>query len=201
MMTWLRRTIASVILLSFSYAGFADPPSESGIVTRTDEPFYFVWWYDEENNTTAYFGVDPLLVCNDDAAGWQSVPVMRVFMDTDGDDVLRFKSHVSSNDMVTSVWPGFASADDGPDNICLQILSFGLTPIATGYSRFRLNDNDVIPNLNPNRHNANSFGFNAHGDLLYYDTSEPVRFWMHVHAVWDGEDFDSFRAIVRTRLR
>lgn len=200
MMTWLRGAVASVILISLSCVGFADPPSESGIVTRTDEPFWFIWWYDEENNTTAYFGVDPLLACFGNLDGWQSNPVMRVFMDTDGDDVLRFKSHVNSNDMLTSVWPGFAPAG-GPDNVCVQIISFGVTPIATGYSRFRLNDNDVLPDLNPNRRNANAFGFNARGDLVYYDTGDPVRFWMHVHGVWDGEDFDTFRAIVRTRLR
>jgi hypothetical protein len=159
-----------------------------------------LWWYDAENNTTAYFGVDPLLACVDDPDGWQSVPVMRVFMDTDGDDVLRFKSHVKSNDMLTSVWPGFVPAF-GPENACFQIFVLGITPIATGYSRFRLNDNDVDPSLNPNRRNANSFGFNAHGDLSYYDTGELVRFWMHVHAVWDGEDFDTFRTITKTRLR
>lgn len=200
MFTWLRKIITTVVLLSLSCLAFADPPSESGIVTRTDEPLWFLWWYDEENNTTAYFGVDPLLVCFGDPAGWQSVPVMRVFMDTDGDDVLRFKSRVSSNDMLTSVWPGFTPAG-GPENICLQIIVFGVTPIATGYSRFRLNDNDVLPGLNPDRRNANAFGFNAHGDLVYFDTGDPVRFMMLVHAVWDGDNPDTFRAVVRTRLR
>ncbi|MDH3676364.1 MAG: hypothetical protein OES12_12790 [Anaerolineae bacterium] len=89
----------------------------------------------------------------------------------------------------------------GPDNVCIQILFFGVTPIATGYSRFRLNDSDVIPGLNPDRHNANAFGFNAHGDLLYFDTGEPARFTMYVHAVWDGENFDTLREVVRTTLR
>ena len=198
MMTWLRRTIAAIVLLSFSCVAFADAPSESGVVSRTDEPIWFIWWYDEDNNTTAYFGVDPLLACFG-PDGWDSVPVMRVFMDTDGDDVLRFKNRVSA-DLQTSVWPGFAPPG-GPVNVCVQILFFGVTPIANGYSRFRLNDNDVDPSLNPNRSNANAFGFNAHGDLVYYDTGDPAHFTMLVHAVWDGENDDTLRAVVRTTLR
>jgi hypothetical protein len=200
MMEWLRKAIAAIVLISFSCVAFANPPSESGVVTRTDETEFFFWWYDEENNTTAYFGVEPLLACYGDPNGWQSVPVMRVFMDTDGEDVLRFKNHVNSNDMLTSVWPGFAPPF-GPGNVCSQIFFFGVTPIATGYSRVRVNDNDVLPGLNPNRRNANAFGLNAHGDLVYFDSGEPVRFWLSAHAVWDGENFDTYRAVIRTRLR
>ena len=98
------------------------------------------------------------------------------------------------------MWVGFAPPNMEPFGVCPQIYS-GVTPIATGYSRFRLNDNDEDPSLNPNRRNANSFGFTAHGDLVHYDTGEAVRFWMHVHGVWDGEDFGTFRTIAKIRLR
>jgi hypothetical protein len=200
MMTWLRRTIAAIVLISFSCAAFADSPSESGVVIREDVPTWFVWWYDEENNTTAYFGVDPLLACFDNPDGWQPVPVMRVFMGTDDEVVLRFKRLVNSTDMLTSVWPGLAPSG-GPGNVCLQILFGGVTPIANGWSHFRFNDNDTNPSLNPDRHNMNSAGFNANGVLINYDTGEPMRFMMYAHLIWDGIDFASTRTISKTKLQ
>ena len=193
MMTWIRRTLAAIVLLSFSFGAFADSPSESGVVTRTDEPFYFVFWYDPDKNWSTYFGIDPLLSCIGNPDGWQSIPVMRVFMDTDGDDILRFMERFRG-DLLTSVWEGFVPPG-GPFGVCS-----GVTPIANGYSRFKGWDNDKVPWLNPDRHNANAFGFNANGTLIYYDTGEPARFTMLANAVWDGLDSDSFRVLTRTTL-
>ena len=195
MMTLIKATTAAVVLIGFSCVAFADPPPESGVVFRGDAIPYFQWWYDEENDTTAYFGVDPLIACTSEfPAGWELVPIMTVLMGTDGEEVLRFKERING-DLQTSVWQGFVPPD------CGLIVGFGLTPIANGYSHFKFNDNDVNPSLNPNRHNVNSFGFNANGVLLNYNTGEPMRFMMYFHGTWDGIDFDSFRSIVKTKLK
>jgi len=120
-------------------------------------------------------------------------------MNTDDGDVLRFKEHIAG-DLQTSVWPGFVPPGGDPISICPQIIIFGLTPIAHGWSHFKFNDNDVQPWLNPNRHNINSFGFNANGVLLNYATGEPMKFMMYAHGAWDGIDPGSFRSIIKTKL-
>ena len=200
MMAWLRKTMAAVVLVSFTGVAFADPPLEAGVVIRADVQGYFQWWYDFEKDITAYFGVDPFVVCTSEfPAGWDLVPIMEVLIDTDGDTRFRFKDHITG-DLQTSLWAGFVFPG-GPGGLCDQIVNAGLTPIANGYSRFKFNDNDVEPWLNPNRHNINSFGFNANGILHNYDTGEPMRFMRYVHGTWDGIDEDSFRSIVKTKLK
>ena len=190
-MNWLRKAIAAAVLISLSFIAFADPPLESGVVMRFDTA-YGSFWADFENNTTTYFGLDLYEFC----AGSQDfgiVSVMDVYMRGDGH---RYKRHFSG-DLFTTVWPGIA----GPGAVCEQIFLGTGQPIATGMAYFRFNDNDVEPWLNPDRHNMNSFGFNANGTLYDFATGEPMRFMMYWHAMWDGIDEASFKEIFKSRLK
>ncbi len=196
MFTWLRKLITTVVLLSLSCLAFATPPLESGVVVRDDVP-YANWWYDAEKDLSTYFGVDMYVWCfTIDEADFDVVPWMEVFMRTDGEDVLRFKNHFKG-DLQTSVWPGFVP----PLAACTQVWNGFGGPIASGWSRFKWNDNDVIPQLNPDRRNMNTFGFNANGNLIDSVTGETLRFMMYVHAAWDGIDGASFRSIIKTKLK
>ena len=125
---------------------------------------------------------------------------MWVLMDAEGEDVLRFKNHIKG-DLQTSVWPGYVPPGSDPISLCPQVVVFGLTPIANGWSRYIWNDNDVNPGLNPDRHNMNSAGFNAHGVLVNYETGEPMRFKMRFHGIWDGLDPESIRTILELKLQ
>ncbi len=191
MKTWLRRTITAAVLVSLSCVAFADPPPQSGVVSRYDD-FYGHFWFDFENDWSVYQGADLYDFCFG-IAEFDTISVMEVFMRGDGH---RFKNHFSG-DLFTTVWPGLAL----PFEVCDQIFSGAAQPIATGMAHIRWNDNDVIPSLNPDRHNMNSFGFNTNGTLYDFLTGEPMRFMMYWHAMWDGQDPSSFREIFKSKLK
>jgi hypothetical protein len=182
------------IQVAHSDDGIAGPPPESGVVLRYDG-LGFYWRYDQESDSTVYFGIDPLIICTQPfPAGYDAIPTMEVLMNTDDEALLRFKQQIRG-ELQTSVWDGFAPP------VCGPIIELGLTPIANGSSHFKLNDNDLIPSLNPDGHNFNSYGYNANGVLLNYDTGEPMRFMTYFHATWDGESIDSFRSIQKVKLK
>ncbi len=196
MFTWLKKITTTAVLLSLSCFAFADPPLESGVVTRFDE-VYWSWWVDEDSDSTIYLGVDPYVACFAEfPQGFDFVPVMRVFMQTDGEDVIRFKDHIVG-DVQVYVYSGFSP----PGVLCAQIF-FGLDElIASGMAHFVFNDNDVVPSLNPDRRNMNTFGFNTNGHLFNATTGERMRFMMFWHAAWDGQDPASFREKFKFKLK
>ncbi len=73
-------------------------------------------------------------------------------------------------------------------------------PKIAGLPKCSNNDNDVVPWWNPDRHNMNSFGFNANGFLYDFSTNERMRFMMSYHAMWDGIDDASFTEMLKTNL-
>ena len=190
MFTWLRKIFTTVVLLSLSCFAFADPPAESGVVVRYDD-FYGNFWFDFDNGWSIYQGTDLYGFCAG-AADFDTISIMEVFMRGDGH---RYKNHYTG-DLYTTVWPGIFF----PDEVCAQILFGTGQPIATGMARVVWNDNDVEPWLNPDRHNMNTVGFKSNGTLYDFSTGERMNFMMYWHALWDGQDPSTFRALFKCNL-
>ena len=85
-------------------------------------------------------------------------------------------------DVPTEVWPFLV--DWEAEDICEQFLES--EPIASGYAKMRVTDNDLFVWAYPNK-NANAFGWVSQGRLLGPE-GEVVHFNSIFRATWDGID-------------
>ena len=185
MVKLIRRIIFALVLVGFSGLAYAEPPAQSGNVIRYEGGFT-TWFYDADQDITAYFGFDPAVLCS--GGGWVVTPSS--IMEMWKSDGSRFHTHLAGQ-LPTFVYPG------EPD--CFVIATND--PIATGVTNFRRNDNDQWADVGPDRNNVNSWGVSANGTLFGFLTNEPMRFMLQFHGMWDGDDWDaSFRSILKIRL-
>ena len=183
-MTLLKRMLLAALGLSLFSLVSATPPESSGNVVRFESE-YFEWWYDAESDMTAYVGFDVVYFCTYFEFIGTEVPVKDVVIE----DGVRYTRRFGGEALV-SVYAG------EPD--CTNIWDH--MPLAEGMLKFKYHDNDVEPWLNPDRHNMNSFGYNANG-TLFSPTGERMHLLINWQAMWDGIDPESFREIFKMKLK
>ena len=187
MKTPLRICLAAV-LLSILAVAHSTPPASSGTVIRFNDTIPtrgFGAWVDHEAGTLTILGADMFEFCAG-TFNFDTVPIMVVMME----DGVRFKSRMSGQ-VQASVWP-FTNFDCALFTI--------VPPIATGFVKMRINDNDMHPLLNPDNHNVNAFQVTAHGVLTGWTSGESMRFALVEHGMWDGDDFSTFRGFTKIKL-
>jgi len=183
-MNLLKKMFIAAFCLGMFTLASATPPESSGKVIRFDTEYY-EWWYDAESDMTAYMGFDPVYFCTYFEFVGTPLTVMQVLIN----DFVRY----------TRRFNGEASAYvyAGEPN-CGNIM--GQIPLATGLVRYKFNDNDVAPWENPDRHNMNSFGYNANGQL-YSPDGDMMHLLINWHGMWDGLDPESYREIFKMSLK
>ena len=163
----------------------AEPPSESGIVTRGDREFGF-FAVDEKEGISAVLGIDPVALCS----GTGEFEVIS-YADKAVQNDLR-SVRVGRGEVYASVWP-FTVFDC---NLFLTEM-----PLAFGMARLVDRDNDYFGlEQCDEKQNINSFGHQAHG-ALYNQEGERKQFSTYFHALIDCEDDGSFTFIPRTKIR
>lgn len=163
----------------------AEPPSESGIVTREDREFA-VFDVDEKAGISSVLGVDPVAFCSG-TGEFEFVSYADKAVQNDLRSV-----RVGRGEVTASVWP-FTVFD------CSLFLTE--MPLASGIAKLVDRDNDYFGlERCDEKQNINSFGYQAHGALYNYD-GERKQFSMYFHALLDCEDDGSFTFIPRTKIR
>ena len=163
----------------------AEPPSESGIVTRLDREFA-VFAVDPNAGVLSVLGGDPVAFCS----GTPEFDFLS-YADKAVQNDLR-SVRLGKGEVYASVWP-FTSFD------CNRFLTE--MPLATGMARVVDRDNDFFAlEQCDEKQNINSFGYQAHG-ALYSPYGERKQFSMYFHAMIDCEDDGSFTFTERTRIK
>jgi hypothetical protein len=162
----------------------ANPPSESGVVTREDRQFA-VFDVDANAGISSVLGADPVAFCS----GTPEFDFLS-YADKAVQNDLR-SVRVGRGEVYASVWP-FTSFDCG--------LFLTEMPLATGMARVVDRDNDFFGvEQCDEKQNRNSFGYQAHG-ALESPYGERKQFSMYFHALIDCEDDGSFTFIARTKI-
>lgn len=145
MMTWLRKTIGAIVLISLSCLVFADPPPFSGVVIRDEAPFA-ISWIDPEAGLRVIIGADMDEFCADtfnfDLIAFQDVNLPSG----------RIVSNMSAI-MQTTVWD-FLEFD------CAMFTT--IDPVASGFAKLRGLDNDLTGSV---VNNTNAWTWMVHGKL------------------------------------
>ncbi len=168
--------------------GAGQAPAESGPHVVRFDNIFGLFLTDPEAGLTVTYGFDPVALCQG-GASFDVVHVLRVNIPA-GDN--RLNNLVHGHDLRTAVWPfaveGFPCA-----------LYTTVDPLATGLADLVATDNDLLAGSDPNRHNANSFGYMGHGrlDLTGGGSS---RFHHVTRCVWDGVDIASLKCTDQIRL-
>jgi hypothetical protein len=134
------------------------PPSESGKVVRYQDE-YWLWFRDRNAGYTLFLGVDIREFCNgvDD---FDEFNFRDIFVpNTDPGVVDRIVSMARGDDIRAYVW----SWSDPSTQGCAYYTS--IDPIANGTARVIGVDNDLVMWGDPDRNNANSYGWSVHGTL------------------------------------
>ena len=167
-----RRVLLVVVLLALIAVvpASADPPSQAGIVYRSDGQT-FLWNCDPSAGICAVYGLNPVDYC---AERWDQADSF-LFQDVvlpQREDVLRILERSRGTDIQTYV--------DLIENLgdCDKVGNF----LATGTVRLSSTDNDLFAYL-ANRSNANAFGFSAHGDMVGADGT-PMRLDAFSRITW-----------------
>ena len=163
----------------------AEPPSESGIVTRGDREFA-LFDVDEKAGISSVLGVDPVAFCS----GLTEFDFIS-YADKAVQNDLR-SVRVGRGEVVASVWP-FTDFDC---NLFLTEM-----PLASGMASVVDRDNDFFGlDRCDEKQNINSFGYQAHG-ALYSPDGERKQFSMYSHALLDCEDDGSFTFTPRVKIK
>lgn len=168
------KNIALVCVMAlFSSVAFADPPSNSGIVFRTDLERAFLWWYhDDAKGLGLAVGSDVVSICS----GGQVAPVILRFSDKDIQDGLRLVANRRVEDASASVWP-FTEFD------CERFLTE--LPLAAGEVDRSVHDNDWFGNRYCDlKNNMNAFSHSIHG-TLYSPFGEKRQLSAHYWGLFD----------------
>lgn len=165
-------TAIATILVAVSALGVAsaEPPANSGVVVR-DGYFFGYFNSDPDTGMSIVLGFDPNLECTV-GTDWD-------FMHY-SDKLLQGGFRVNTlekAEVFASVWPIMEDFD-------CDIFTT-TTPLAEGYARRRLHDNDLLGNqFCAEKNNINSFGHKANG-TLYSPLGEKKQLNMHFWGLFD----------------
>ncbi len=163
----------------------AEPPSESGVVTRLDREFA-VFDVDEKAGISSVLGVDPVVFCSG-GSDFDFLSYADKAVQGDLRSVRR-----GQGDVTASVWP-FTVFD------CSLFLTE--MPLATGMASVVDTDNDYFGlERCDEKQNINSFGHRAHG-ALHSPYGDKKQFSMYFHALLDCEDDGTFTFTPRTKIK
>ena len=162
-----------LVLIGLASAAFAEPPANSGIVTRGSYESAYVD-IDTHSGLLSVVGVDIVQWCTDGAP-------FDTFYYADKDLQDGFRLNTGEKAYVqASVWPITVFDCE---------LFTTVQPLATGMAKFRSHDNDLFGlRFCEEKNNANAFGSRANG-TLYSPSGEARQFSMHTWGLFDCETF------------
>ena len=166
-------SIVAIISLGITSIAFADPPTNSGVVTRDDLDFGR-FDVDASAGISSILGFDVVAFCSDTEVENEVITYAEKFVQSG----LRL-NRMGKGPVTASVWP-FTRFD------CDLFLT--IDPLATGTAKVVDRDNDLFGNLLcDEKNNINSFGWQAHGEL-YSPGGQQRQFSMFVHGWFDCDD-------------
>ncbi len=176
-------SVVATISLGITSNAFADPPTNSGVVTRGDFAFA-TFDVDASAGISSILGADPVEFC--------SGPF--------DFDFITFADKIVQNGLrLNTIGRGHVTASVWPFTVFDCDLFLTIPPLATGTAKVVNNDNDLFGNaFCDEKNNINSFGWQGHG-TLYSPAGEKRQFSMFFHALFDCDD-GSFDAKTKIKL-